>query len=63
MKLFNVICYDDDYDIQEVQNIIAINEGEAIKKAQSINQFYSDVKVQELSIIGGYKIRLERIEE
>lgn len=63
MKLFNVICYDDDYDIQEVQNIIAINEGEAIKKVQSINQFYSDVKVKELSIVGGYKIKLERIEE
>lgn len=63
MKLFNVICYDDDYDIQEVQNIVAINEGEAIKKVQSINQFYSDVKVKELSIVGGYKIKLERIEE
>lgn len=63
MKLFNVICYDDDYDIQEVQNIIATNEGEAIKKVQSINQFYSDVKVQELGIVGGYKIKLERIEE
>lgn len=63
MKLFNVICYDDDYDIQEVQNIIAINEGEAIKKVQSINQFYSDVKVKELSVVGGYKIKLERIEE
>ncbi|WP_346938221.1 hypothetical protein [uncultured Clostridium sp.] len=63
MKLFNAICYDDDYDIQEVQNIIATNEGEAIKKVQSINQFYSDIKVRELSIVGGYKVKLERIEE
>jgi|GEM_PF-5398651 len=63
MKLYNAICYDDDYDIQEVQNIIAKDEADAIKKAQSINQFYSDVKVKELGIVGGYKVRLERIEE
>lgn len=63
MKLYNAICYDDDYDIQEVQYIIAKNEGEAIKKAQSINQFYSDVKIQELSVIGKYRVKLERIEE
>lgn len=63
MKLYNAICYDDDYDIQEVQNIIAKDETDAMKKVQSINQFYSDVKLKELSIVGRYKVKLERIEE
>jgi len=63
MKLFNAICYDDDYDIQEVQNIIAKDEGDAMRKVKLINQFYTDVKVKEINVVGRYRVKLERVEE